>query len=212
MKKYSKSKIVGLITIIMIFFLNGSSYAQSTIRKSNKEINEWYKKGEWLGNLKLSPHKSINRHELYRQYHNNSVWWDKAFEFLSTHDLNELKPGKYDLDTGNVVAFVSEGTPKELQEIKWETHKNFNDLQYIIKGRAKMGIVPIGSKNALETEPYNERQDVTHYDVSNAKYYLSTNKTFYIFSPEDIHQPAIKVPNENTIKRIIIKVRVPKDK
>jgi len=39
------------------------------------------------------PHASINRGEYDRQYGRNSAWWDKAFKFLTTQDLNNLAPG-----------------------------------------------------------------------------------------------------------------------
>jgi len=39
--------------------------------------------------------------------------------------------------------------------------------------------------------------------------YAMALSTFFIFSPQEMHRPAIKVPGSNKIKKVVIKVRVP---
>ena len=155
------------------------------------------------------PHASINRGEYDRQYGRNSAWWDKAFKFLTTQDLNNLAPGTYIVDSGNVIATVSEGSPKELGQVNWEAHRAFNDLQYIIKGKVQMGISPVANPGAVVKIPYDPKTDTENFTVTGEKYYDAEPGTYFIFSPLDIHRPAIKVKGYDTIKKIVIKVRVP---
>lgn len=173
------------------------------------QITKWYKKGSWLNGLKLQPHKSIDQIEFARQYCKYQDWWDKAFVFLNTHDLQLLTPGRYVIDEGNVMVFVSDAPTKNMEEVNWETHKNFNDLQYIISGKAKMGIASTKSDEHMTTLPYNPEKDVENYSVNDGKFYNAKPGTFFIFSPVDIHRPAFKVKGYDTIKKILIKVRVP---
>src|SRR5690606_23424402 len=117
-------------------------------------------------------------------------WWKKAFEFLATHDLNALALGRHVIEEGNVMAFVSEGPAKNLEEIQWETHQNFNDLQYVVRGNAGMGVASISSSRHTGTMGYDPKKDVENHSVENGKFYVAKPGTFFIFSPWDIHRPA----------------------
>jgi YhcH/YjgK/YiaL family protein len=177
---------------------------------SNDKNSEWYKSKEWLNGLQLAPHESINQPEFSKQYHKNKTWWDEAFDFLKTHDLADMKPGTYIIDSNNVIATITELNPKEKDEVNWEAHRNFNDLQYIIKGKAKMGIASFASPNSIVKVPYDPKTDNENFTVTGEKYYDAEPGTFFIFSPNEIHRPAFKVDGYNDIKKIVIKVRVPK--
>ena len=194
---------------VMTFFVSYNALAQSS-DANKEELSKWYQSREWLGGLKLAPHESINQTEFARQYFANRIWWDKAFEFLRTHDLESLEPGSYVIDPGNVNAYVSEAPTKEMDEINWETHVNTNDLQYIIKGKAKMGTILATDPTVKVKGEYNARSDSQAYSVENAKYYTAEPGTFFIFSPKEAHRPAFKMEGYDTVKKILIKIKVPK--
>ena len=207
-----KKQSTGLVSMFMmaLILLSFSSLAQpANVKLDKKAVAKWYKSDVWLNGLKLKPHKSVNQAELSRQYQLNRSWWDQAFEFLKTHDLETLEPGNYVVDKGNVTVFVSELPTKDSIEINWETHKNFNDLQYIVKGKARMGTTALNDPTAKVTVPYNPKPDVETYAVTGGNYYDAVPGTFFIFSPEDIHKPAFKVAGYDVVKKILIKVRVP---
>jgi len=200
--------------IVLAAFLLASfpSLAQATNgSKEAEDVAAWYNSRDWLNGLKLTPHSSVNQKELSRQYHANKVWWDKTFAFLKANDLATLEPGRYIIDSANVTAFVSEVPVKDMDQVNWETHKNFNDLQYIIKGKAKMGVTPVTDPNAKVTVPYDSKGDTETYSVAGGAYYVAEPGTFFIFSPQDIHKPAFKVEGYDVVKKILIKVRVPSE-
>jgi YhcH/YjgK/YiaL family protein len=175
---------------------------------ASEKPDEWYKGEEWLKGLQFTPHSSINQAEFSKQYHENGIWWDEAFEFLKSQDLDQLAPGSYVIDSNNVIATVSEVSPKDKDSTHWEAHRNFNDLQYIIKGKAKMGIASISDQGVKVTVPYTPADNET-FSVDGGKYYDAEPGTFFIFSPQEIHRPAFKIDGYDTIKKIVIKVRVP---
>lgn len=196
--------------LLLILLCTMSAYSQSIGTPCSKEsVSKWYKSRIWLNGVQLKPHKSIDKEELAKQYCNNPNWWNKAFEFLASNDLENLEPGKYVIEEGNVTAFVSEGPPKNMEEIKWETHKNFNDLQYIVKGQAGMGVASLTNSKFQATEMYDSKKDVANYSVDDGKFHKAKPGTFFIFSPLDIHRPAFKLKGYDSIKKILIKVRVP---
>ncbi|WP_277482553.1 YhcH/YjgK/YiaL family protein [Catalinimonas alkaloidigena] len=113
-----------------------------------------------VGNgLQFIPHSSINQDEFVKQYQTNKEWWDNAFSFLKSNNLVLLAPGRYVIEEGNIFASVSETFALDIDSIKWEAHKNFNDLQYTIRGKVKMGIFPVSSASMIE--PYDSKKYVS---------------------------------------------------
>lgn len=198
-----------LIPLVFLLCCLGA-YSQRLDTPCDKEnVSKWYKSKVWMNGLELKPHKSIDKAELARQYCANPKWWDQAFEFLASHNLETLEPGRYIIDEGNVTAYVSEGPTKALSEIKWETHRNFNDLQYVAIGKADMGVASLNTATYSSSAAYDPKRDVENYNVKNGRFYVAGPGTFFIFSPRDIHRPAIRKKGYDTIKKILIKVRVP---
>lgn len=195
---------------ICLVFLSFTALAQpANLKTDKKAVAKWYKSNGWLNGLKLKPHKSVNQDELLRQYNLNKSYWEQAFGFLKMHDLETLEVGSYIVDKGNVTVFVSELPTKDSIDINWETHSNFNDLQYIVKGKARMGTTALNDPTAKVTVPYNAKSDVETYKVTGGNYYDASPGTFFIFSPQEIHKPAFKVEGYDVVKKILIKVRVP---
>jgi YhcH/YjgK/YiaL family protein len=199
-----------LVALITILFTSCHTAKQSgSIEGDSKNVSSWFNSQKWLNGLNIQPHESINKEEFYRQYNKNNKYWDEAFNFLKTHDLTTLPKGNYIIDTGNVIASVSEVSPKQKDEVNWEAHRNFNDLQYIIAGKTGMGVSSISNKNAVVTIPYTLRGDTETFTVSDGAYFDADQSKFFIFSPQDIHRPAFKAQGYDQIKKIVIKVRVP---
>ena len=169
-----------------------------------KKVNQWYNSSEWLNDLQLKSHESTNRQEFEKQYKAHPAWWDKAFAWLKTNDLNAIEPGTYIIDDGNVKAIVTEAPAPILEKVKWEAHHHFNDIQYIVRGQAKMGVAPVS--DARITESYDPANDVGFFEAE-GEYYTAGAGTFFIFTPEEAHRPGIKIEGYETVKKIVIKVR-----
>ncbi|MGV3529098.1 MAG: YhcH/YjgK/YiaL family protein [Flavisolibacter sp.] len=161
---------------------------------------------EILQKLKFKPHMSIDTAEFFRQYYANQVLWDQTFDYLNTHDLSKLAPGDYPVVGQEAVVKVSYGPGKEEADAKWESHKNFIDLQYVAEGQEKIGVAPVSS--AKETVPYNKKNDVTNYEADGS-YYVAKPDTYFLFFPTDAHRPGIKV-NRKNIRKVVVKIRAAK--
>lgn len=209
--KNPKSGIVlqGLTMSVFHLFLLCFATIKLTYAQCEKEASKWFNDRLLQKDMSLSPHRSINQKEFTRQYCLNPIWWDKAFQFIKSHKLDTLKVGKYVIEEDNVTAFISEGPTKEIDQIQWETHKKFNDLQYIISGKAKMGIASMQDSEYAISAPYDPKKDVANYKDVKGNYILGNPGYFFIFSPLDIHRPAIKVQKHPIIKKLLIKIRVP---
>jgi len=204
MKNHINQGLVsGLIISVMIISI--SSLAMSCKGpKDNKEADQWFSSGTWLKGLNLKAHESTNQEAFEKLYKANPAIWDKAFEWMKTNDLDAIEPGTYVIEEGNLRAIVSEAPAPELENVKWEAHQNFSDIQYIVKGKALMGVAPVSE--AKVTEAYDPGNDIAFFDTE-GEYYTAEPGTFFIFTPEDAHRPGIKMEGYDTVKKIVIKVR-----
>jgi biofilm protein TabA len=184
--------------------VNNKNGMQSDNKWTKKEASKWYNSRKWLNELQLKPHKSIDQEEFAKQYHSNKKGWDMAFAYMKETDLNNLQPGRHQIDGENVYVIVTEAPTKDLQQTKWESHRNYNDIHYLIKGKEKIGIAPISV--AKLTEAYDSLKDIMFY-TAEGKYHLAEPGTFFIISPKDAHRPSVKVDSDEVVKKIVIKIK-----
>jgi len=195
---------------IISTILTNESMAQITENSTftKQSADKWVKAGTWANGLKLKAHKSVNSIEFAEQYSKNKSAWDKAFDFLKNTDLDTLKPGKYILDGENVFVSVTEGPTKTFETSKWEAHHKYIDIQYVIKGKERMGIAPIST--TLPLTEFDDKKDVGFYNslTKIQDYYVAKPGTFFIFFPSDAHRPSIQVKGFNSDKKLVVKIKV----
>lgn len=195
-------KIVFLLTITL---LSSISIGAQTKQLTKEEAEKCFLKGEWLNGIKYKPHASINKTEFMAQYLKNKALWNKAFTFLRKVNLDTIRPGKYPIDGDSVFATVTENPTKDFENTKWEFHKKFIDIQMVIKGSEKMGILPIDKLTV--TDVYNDKKDVGFGISDEGEFCLAEAGTFLIFFPGDAHRPNIKTEGCDKDKKIVIKVK-----
>ena len=194
--------------LISIFLVSVVSLALSCNSSKNKmEDKQWYSGEEWLSGLQLNPSESVNQLEFEKLYKANPHLWKKAFQWMKDTDLEAIDPGTYVIEEGNLKAIVSDAPAPELEQVKWEAHKYFSDIQYIVSGKALMGVAPVSE--AKVSEAYDGDSDVAFF-TTEGEYYKAEPGTFFIFTPEDAHRPGIKVEGFETVRKVVIKVRAKK--
>ncbi|MDE3213193.1 MAG: YhcH/YjgK/YiaL family protein [Bacteroidota bacterium] len=150
------------------------------------------------------PSSSIHIAKFYRQYHLNQKQWEDALAFLKRKDLSSLAPGKYPIDGDSVYATITQGPTKDFPKSRWEAHRKFVDLQYVIEGEEKIGMGSL--HGAVVVDPYDAKTDVGHYKLK-GKFYLATPDTFFLFFPGEAHRPGIATGPDHTDKKLVIKIR-----
>ena len=126
--------------------------------------------------------------------------------FLSTADLPSLAAGKIQLG-GGVVCNVNRYEPKA--ESKWEAHRNYIDLQYVVKGAETM--VYAALDDAKDADDYNAQKDLQFFGgVSRAVSMDFTDGDFALFFPQDVHMPGLKNKNtEGEVLKLVFKIPTP---
>ena len=141
----------------------------------------------------------IGNHEKYGKMH---PYFREAFAFLA--NAGDLQNGRHEL-SGGMYANVSEGDARPEDEMQFEAHRKYIDLQFLISGSERL---IWGDGNRL---PH-----VTEYSEENDCYFLSGKGQgidvypgdFYILYPEDAHKPGCSAGMPSHYRKIIVKVPV----
>ena len=89
-------------------------------------------------------------------YRNISRWFSYAADFLEKTDLSALPPGRCDIQGGHVFINVMEADTKEEDEVQFEIHKKYWDVQIDIEG---VELVQIGLDAGSPAEAFREDID-----------------------------------------------------
>ncbi|MEG8946141.1 YhcH/YjgK/YiaL family protein [Rosettibacter firmus] len=129
----------------------------------------------------------------------------KAFEYLLNTDFTNLDAGKYEIDGDNIYAVIQNYDTKPITAGKWEAHKKYIDIQYIVSGKEKMGYS--NSIKMIVTEEYNQEKDVM-FLKGNGNFLIAEEGYFALFFPSDVHMPGIAVNLSTPVKKVVVKVKV----
>ncbi|MEY8352323.1 YhcH/YjgK/YiaL family protein [Lachnospiraceae bacterium 54-53] len=130
----------------------------------------------------------------------------KAVDFLKNTDLENLAPGKYEIDGNHVFANVTEYTTIPWEEAKFEAHHDYTDIQYVITGSETMTYARVDE--LVEKVPYNAEKDVVFYDNENPGLKVVVKAGEYmIFNPWDGHKPKAAAGEPAPIKKVIVKIK-----
>jgi YhcH/YjgK/YiaL family protein len=130
-----------------------------------------------------------------------------AFKWLASNDLESMAAGKIEIDGKNVYATVMENDPKLPSAGKWEAHKKYADIQFIIKGEEKIGYAHISRTTEVS---YDEVKDFILLSATGDYFVRLVSGDFAILFPQDGHLPGIAGSDGATakIKKIVVKVKL----
>ena len=128
-----------------------------------------------------------------------------AFEYINNTDLLALESGKYEIDGKNIYIIIQDYNTKSFSGAKWEAHKKYTDIQYVIKGQEKIGWENISEFS--EITEYDEEKDIVFLEGSGDFLELREG-SFCILFPQDVHMPSISPGSEPVyVKKAVIKVK-----
>ena len=138
------------------------------------------------------------------KYYSLSENIEKGLKFLQENDLKSLPNGKYEIDGKNVYVSIQEYTTKDIEKSKWEAHKKYTDIQYIIAGEEKIGFTDLKSvKTVVE---YDEGKDI-YFLEGEGNYLLAKEGDFIILTPEDAHRPSLSASKTSAnVKKAVVKL------
>jgi len=133
--------------------------------------------------------------------------WEKALAWLRGDSWKNIPLGRTEIDGTKVFVSRTSGRSKPLAECRYESHRNYADIQFAIKGSE---IIQVCAREGLKvTEPYSAEKDIEFLEgkpehVDSAV--LAFPQAVVLF-PWDIHMPSV-APNDipGDVEKMVIKV------
>jgi biofilm protein TabA len=132
--------------------------------------------------------------------------FQKAFQFLAETDLMGLTPGEEIPVADGIIAKVQEYTTDPEESRRFETHRDYFDIQFVVKGEEFVGIVP--AKGLTLDGGYSEKDDIQYYQTP-AKHggAVLRDGDFVVVPTTDAHRPNCMTDKKSTVRKIVVKVR-----
>lgn len=142
----------------------------------------------------------VTKHDYLEQKFKN------AYQWLKEHDTANMEDGTYDICDG-VFAMVQRYDTIPFSEARFESHKDYYDIQYIAKGTESFGMALVKDCELVETI---EKNDVSFYKTP--KFYTQVNLKsgdLIVVPPEEVHQPRAQYNGQKDfVVKVVIKVKV----
>lgn len=139
----------------------------------------------------------------FSKYMNLNEKFKTVEKFLQENDLEEMEVGSYEIQGRDIYVNIDEYTTKE-SSIP-EAHRNYIDIQMVLCGHEKIGYASLtDGKTEIE---YNADRDI-EFLKADCEFLKADSSRFFIFYPQDLHQPCITDGKSSQIKKAVFKVKI----
>jgi YhcH/YjgK/YiaL family protein len=128
----------------------------------------------------------------------------RALEFLDRTDLYAIADGRHELDGADLYALVQRYTSKPVAEGRWEAHRRYADLQYVVAGEERIGYGPI---ERFTRNGYDAERDFEALTGDGDFLRLGAG-SFVLLWPGEAHMPQVAVADPSPVKKVVLKIRV----
>ena len=127
-----------------------------------------------------------------------------AFQWITDHARPESEVGRFQLDGDKLKAITEHYQTHPFNPRKFETHKKYIDIQYIVSGSEKIYLDD--PKTMTEVVSFDETQDIAFFEGSGHAVTLNAGD-FMIIWPHEAHAPGSD-PTRSAVpvSKIVMKV------
>ncbi len=129
----------------------------------------------------------------------------QAFEYLRSGRPVTDAVGSHALDGDDLFVIVDEYQTKPIGRGRWEAHRRYADVQFVVTGCEQMGYAVIDGMTAEQA--YDADTDLAFYTGEGVMLRVPAG-TFMVFMPQDVHMPCIAIDNPAPVRKVLVKVRV----
>lgn len=128
----------------------------------------------------------------------------RAFELLTSQDIGTWPDGRVELDGEHIFALPQSYQTRPADQCRWEAHRRYIDIQYVISGREAMGYAPLPALKP--TTDFDQAKDVGFYDGTGSIITVDAGM-FAVFFPHDAHMPCMQVAGHpESVRKVVVKV------
>ena len=144
----------------------------------------------------------LDRLEYADRYFELHPLFRRAFDFLRHTTLEDLAPGRHEIDGDRLYAMVAHGSGQRREEAKLEAHHKYIDIHVAIAGVDEMG----WKSRALCTMPkgnYDREADAEIFVDTPDAWVAVGPGAFGIFFPRDAHAPMV---GDGELHKVVVKI------
>lgn len=146
---------------------------------------------------------NINEPSAYEHLLTHKVW-RQALDWIKENDSQD--EGDYEIDGQNLYASIQEVQTIPREQGVFERHFKYIDLHYCVSGAETIEWIPVNQLSKAK-EINTEKDYALHTAPKRASSLLMTPGAFTIFFPEDAHMPKISADTDNSMKKIVVKLK-----
>ncbi|MGC8804228.1 MAG: YhcH/YjgK/YiaL family protein [Bacteroidales bacterium] len=138
----------------------------------------------------------------FERYRSIFPHFDAIQAFLYRNDLTQLPLERIDIVSG-IYASIGEYYTKPAGELRWEAHRKYLDIQYLVWGEERIGYAAGEGFQCIE--PYDAEKDIAFYIGKGYELPLG-NGYFVVLFPGEYHMPGIMSHTPTHVRKVVIKV------
>ncbi|MBU1100382.1 MAG: YhcH/YjgK/YiaL family protein [Bacteroidetes bacterium] len=130
---------------------------------------------------------------------------EKALKFLKETDFSKITTDRVEIEGEEIFALISKYKTIKPEDGKWEAHRQYVDIQFIISGGEDFGYVNVEYLDP--TTDYDPENDIQWFNGDGDFFQLHEDE-FVILFPQDAHMPKLAIEGSEEVKKVVIKVAV----
>ena len=149
-------------------------------------------------------HANISTAEKYDYL---SAKFKAAYKWLANTDIKAIADGAYRVMGDDVIANVQTYTTSPSESLRYETHDEHFDIQYIAEGREFFAVRPREGLTLLESKPERDAKFWSAPDDLCSMVLLNEGD-FVIVAPEEAHKSRYYVGEPARVRKVLFKVKI----
>ncbi len=145
----------------------------------------------------------IDRIENAALYYPLHPKFKQAFDYVNSINVYSIPVGRHEIDN-KMYVLVQEYTTKLKEQGKWEAHRRYIDLQYVVQGAEGMGYANI---HDLRQDEYIPEKDFLPLFGEGQQIELRSGY-FVLLFPGDAHMPSMALGESQPARKIVVKIAV----
>ncbi len=149
---------------------------------------------------------------IYDKIENLGLYFDGKEYFSRIEDVikefikSPFDSGRIDIDGDNMWCNVAKYNVEAKDEIKYEAHRKYADVQVMIEGEEIIGYSNLS--DCTITEDFNGDNDIS-FMTSDKGVMMPLRKGFFmVLFPEDAHAPCLKSDGAEFAHKLVFKVKI----
>lgn len=133
--------------------------------------------------------------------------WAEVWQWID-RKASQIPDGIYPLRGDDLFVNVHGYTTLPPTEARFESHRRYVDLQYMIEGQEYIDCHPTGPLSADGS--YDEDKDLLFHRPAQPQISLPmTPGAFAVFYPEDAHRPKVHMDTPAPLRKLVVKIALP---